>query len=949
MDDENGKTRKRKGPCHATESSGFDLEEPMGFALKKIGAGLANLGNTCFLNSVLQCLTYTEPLAAYLQSGRHKIACRASGFCAMCAIQNHVMNALSSSGKILSPSHLVKHLPCISRSFRISRQEDAHEYMVMLMESMHRCSLPSGIVSESPSAYEKSLVHKIFGGRLRSQVKCRQCSHCSNTYEPFLDLSLEISQSDSLLKMLSNFTAVEQLEGGEKIYECERCKVKVQAVKQFTVDKVPHVLAIHLKRFDSMGGKINKKVEFGRTLNMKPFVSGQQEGSFNYTLYGVLVHAGRSTYSGHYYCFIRTSTGNWHALDDNRVYKVNEQVVLEQKAYMLFYVRDKQTINQLSVNSKHQGKELKHNKSTSLNATFKMESPLSVSSVQSIPKMSSCLNSNGTTVSRKVDRVLRKETMLDDYSACKGAEAGQNVNIHSLPKLPLVSNSDMLENDGESQGTAIMVNSSANDPVTYVDCNMGKDLENDTADNGEKTSTHLGKAIADDQHEIVKNLGNDDIIDHAHSNGHSAVENLMNGDKFVVAAAKVPQVTKIPGEVHMNHHVTVREGNDAQASISGDILNHRNGTALPLKENFDGVPRKIEILDFSKTIKESNNSLQKQDSICHLHDKRFKFQRLVGYSKLAMPLSRRFLLHTALGISRNKRLFKRKKQSHLQYNNLPCSTSSGSTVKSANSLAHLQNAVVERGSKTDGQHIMSTENCFLNSFELNQNHESMISSVQNGSAFTKIEETHLESHLLSGSAQTSSRQICSQHSVCKRRNPKHNAEQPFSGTCVGISNDQTSTCNVNDCGQSSVLLDSLQHGNVPTCNLSTRNERNPVKFCVNSASSNIQDQCGQRRETVPKNAILYKTSLESDRAEIDRFPYEKEARFGYIMDGWAEEYDSSKNKRVKLCVDGNAIIYDNKRQVDECNNSFQAVVASRKVKIRKLSRRNIATTGNKPS
>lgn len=58
----------------------------------------------------------------------------------------------------------------ISRNFRNARQEDAHEYMVNLLESMHKCCLPSGVPSESPGAYEKSLVHKIFGGRLRSQV-----------------------------------------------------------------------------------------------------------------------------------------------------------------------------------------------------------------------------------------------------------------------------------------------------------------------------------------------------------------------------------------------------------------------------------------------------------------------------------------------------------------------------------------------------------------------------------------------------------------------------------------------------------------------------------------------------------------------------------------------------------------------------------------------------------
>lgn len=42
--------------------------------------------------------------------------------------------------------------------------------MINLLETMHKCCLPSGVPSESPSAYEKSLVHKIFGGLLRSQV-----------------------------------------------------------------------------------------------------------------------------------------------------------------------------------------------------------------------------------------------------------------------------------------------------------------------------------------------------------------------------------------------------------------------------------------------------------------------------------------------------------------------------------------------------------------------------------------------------------------------------------------------------------------------------------------------------------------------------------------------------------------------------------------------------------
>ncbi|XP_042446234.1 uncharacterized protein LOC122031170 isoform X2 [Zingiber officinale] len=222
----------------------LDPELSRRITFKRIGAGLANLGNTCFLNSVLQCLTYTEPFAAYLQSGKHKSSCHTAGFCAMCALQNHVNTALQSSGKIVSPSHLVKNLRCVSRSFRNLRQEDAHEYMVNLLESMHKCCLPSGVPSESPSAYEKSLVHKIFGGRLRSQ-----------------------------------------------------------------------------------------------------------EGDLKYTLYGVLVHVGWSTHSGHYYCYVRTSSGIWHSLDDNQVHQVSEKTVLMQKAYMLFYVRNRSPIPKGFANS----------------------------------------------------------------------------------------------------------------------------------------------------------------------------------------------------------------------------------------------------------------------------------------------------------------------------------------------------------------------------------------------------------------------------------------------------------------------------------------------------------------------------------------------------------------------------------------------------------------------
>lgn len=300
-----------------------------------IGAGLANLGNTCFLNSVLQCLTYTPPLAAHLQAGLHTISCNIQGFCAMCALERHVREALSSNGRVVSPSYIVKNLRSISRSFQMYRQEDAHEYMRYLIEALQRCCSAALLGG-------RSLIKSVFGGRLRSQVKCTQCSHCSNKYDPFLDLSLEVARADSLHKALAHFTAIEVLDGDNK-YQCSKCKTKVRALKQFTIDQAPPILTVQFKRFSSSGsygGKIDKKVHFERDIDLKPFVTGAEDEELSYSLYAVLVHSGWSTHSGHYYCFVRTAVDTWHAMDDSQVSQVNESTVLAQKAYMLFYVRN---------------------------------------------------------------------------------------------------------------------------------------------------------------------------------------------------------------------------------------------------------------------------------------------------------------------------------------------------------------------------------------------------------------------------------------------------------------------------------------------------------------------------------------------------------------------------------------------------------------------------------
>mmetsp|Transcript_17630 Transcript_17630/g.29624 ORF Transcript_17630/g.29624 Transcript_17630/m.29624 type:complete len:592 (-) Transcript_17630:172-1947(-) len=306
---------------------------------RKIGAGLNNLGNTCFLNSVMQCLTYTPPLAKFVFDSIHtREDCRSKGFCALCVTSSHIKSALDSPGKTISPRVLCQNIRQISKCFKIGRQEDAHEFTRYLLEAMQQaCLEPSKKVL--PPQSETTFVHQAFGGRLRSQVTCTSCKYDSNTYDPFLDLSLEINKVPTIAQALGRFTAVEVLDGQNK-YLCSKCKHKVRAHKRFTIDKAPNVLTINLKRFGAFGGKIDRIVEYDSKLDLAPYMSQKPQSRDTYSLYGVLVHSGHSTHSGHYFSFVKSPAGSWHLMDDCQVKQVSEQTVLKQRAYMLFYIRE---------------------------------------------------------------------------------------------------------------------------------------------------------------------------------------------------------------------------------------------------------------------------------------------------------------------------------------------------------------------------------------------------------------------------------------------------------------------------------------------------------------------------------------------------------------------------------------------------------------------------------
>ncbi|XP_065708585.1 ubiquitin carboxyl-terminal hydrolase 36 isoform X3 [Patagioenas fasciata] len=304
----------------------------------RVGAGLLNLGNTCFLNATLQCLTYTPPLANYLLSKEHSRTCHQSGFCMMCVMQNHVTQAFANSGNAIKPVSFIRNLKRIAPRICFGRQEDAHEFLRFTIDAMQKACLRDHTKSDRQTQ-ATTLIHQIFGGYLQSRVKCSVCKGVSDTFDPCLDVALEITQAANIVRALELFVRPDLL-GGANAYMCARCKKKVSATKRFTIHRAPNVLTLALKRFAGFtGGKITKDVGYPELLNIRPYMSQTSGDPVMYGLYAVLVHSGFSSHAGHYYCYVKASNGQWYQMNDNVVRPSNVKVVLNQQAYVLFYVR----------------------------------------------------------------------------------------------------------------------------------------------------------------------------------------------------------------------------------------------------------------------------------------------------------------------------------------------------------------------------------------------------------------------------------------------------------------------------------------------------------------------------------------------------------------------------------------------------------------------------------
>lgn len=303
--------------------------------------GLYNLGNTCYMNSVLQVLLHTNPLLDFFLAPVRSHLCKREE-CIACEMDSLYCRLNDGKTIPLAPHQMLLALWKSSPDMAGYEQHDAHELLVTLRNALHH--------DLKGTAFNcHCIVHQLFAGVLQSDLTCGSCGHVAETLDPFLDVSLDLPFAPGSMgaipldACLQRFTRPERLPAGSFVCEgCQRSGAEIE--KRLRIRKCPRVLAIHLKRFDG-AAKIDTPVFFPPKLALAAYTvtMDKRDGALDvpqsfvnsYDLFAVISHVG-SLDSGHYTAYVRCRD-EWFGIDDACVTACGDKEVYNCNAYMVFY------------------------------------------------------------------------------------------------------------------------------------------------------------------------------------------------------------------------------------------------------------------------------------------------------------------------------------------------------------------------------------------------------------------------------------------------------------------------------------------------------------------------------------------------------------------------------------------------------------------------------------
>ena len=331
--------------------------------------GLCNLGNTCFLNSTLQCLSHTYELNVFLDKTKDNFKDRMNRVPESLILWewDKLRKLMWSENCVIQPGGFLQSVQRVARIkdlalFTGFLQNDAEEFLRFIIDCFHnslkrevKMTISGKAKTEQDETaracykmmqnmYRKEYSEfiQLFYGIHVSTVTSLESEYANITPEPFFNLQVEIGNTKTLEGCIRNYTHEEILEHKIDVSDEGEIKKLERGKKKIEFWNLPDILVITLKRFDKSGKKNKVFIDFPLTnLNLSNYVIGYDKDTYKYDLYGICNHSG-GTRGGHYTSFIKNANDKWYLFNDTNVIEMTDiNKIKSPQAYCFFYRKKK--------------------------------------------------------------------------------------------------------------------------------------------------------------------------------------------------------------------------------------------------------------------------------------------------------------------------------------------------------------------------------------------------------------------------------------------------------------------------------------------------------------------------------------------------------------------------------------------------------------------------------